>query len=129
LRALPAATVENFALSSSSATGLITDGQILPVPAIVQYQTGNFNHVPVLVGDAENEGAQLARSTAHGPCYDHRSDRSTTTTTGLKVKAVLDTTTYEKGIKITAAEMKRLNIQGEAFHPEWNYSVKPRSKS
>lgn len=54
---------------------------------------------------------------------------STTTTTGLKVKAVLDTTTYEKGIKITDAEMKRLNIQGEAFHPEWNYSVKPRSKS
>jgi hypothetical protein len=54
---------------------------------------------------------------------------STTTTTGLKVKAVLDTTTYEKGIKITDAEMKRLNIQGEAFHPEWNYSLKPRSKS
>jgi Rhodopirellula transposase DDE domain len=54
---------------------------------------------------------------------------STTTTTGLKVKAVLDTTTYEKGIKITDAEMKRLNIQGEAFHPEWNYSVRPRSKS
>jgi hypothetical protein len=53
---------------------------------------------------------------------------STTTTTGLKVEAVLDTTTYEKGIKITDAEMKRLNIHGEAFHPEWNYSVKPRAK-
>lgn len=53
---------------------------------------------------------------------------STTTTAGLKVEAVLDTTTYEKGIKITKAEMKRLNIHGETFHPEWNYSVKPRSK-
>jgi hypothetical protein len=53
---------------------------------------------------------------------------STTTTTGLKVEAVLDTTTYEKGIKITDAQMKRLNIHGESFHPEWNYSVKPRSK-
>jgi hypothetical protein len=53
---------------------------------------------------------------------------STTTTTGLKVEAVLDTTTYEKGIKITDAEMKRLNIHGESFHPEWNYSVKPRAK-
>ena len=31
---------------------------------------------------------------------------ATTTKTGLKVEAVLDTTVYEKGIKIRAAEMK-----------------------
>jgi Rhodopirellula transposase DDE domain len=51
---------------------------------------------------------------------------ATTTTTGLKVEAVLDTTVYEKGIKIRDAEMKRLNIRGEAFHPQWNYAVIPR---
>ena len=51
------------------------------------------------------------------------------TTTGLKVEAVLDIATYEKGVKITDAQMKRLNIHREAFHPEWNYSVEPRSRS
>jgi Rhodopirellula transposase DDE domain len=51
---------------------------------------------------------------------------ATTTKTGLKVEAVLDTAVYEKGVKIPDAEMKRLNIRGEAFHPEWNYVVTPR---
>ena len=54
---------------------------------------------------------------------------STSTKTGLKVEAVLDTTVYEKGIKIANAEMKRLNIRGDAFHPEWNYIIIPRPKS
>jgi len=54
---------------------------------------------------------------------------ATTTNTGLKIEAVLDTTVYEKGIKVTDAQMKRLNIRGEAFHPEWNYTIMPRQKS
>jgi len=53
---------------------------------------------------------------------------STSTKTGLKVEAVLDTTVYEKGIKITDDEMKRLNIHGDTFHPEWNYTVIPKPK-
>jgi hypothetical protein len=52
---------------------------------------------------------------------------ATTTKTGLKVEAVLDTTVYEKGFKIRDAEMKHLNIRGDAFHPEWNYTVVPRT--
>jgi Rhodopirellula transposase DDE domain len=51
---------------------------------------------------------------------------STSTKTGLKVEAVLDTTVYEKGIKIANAEMKHLNIRGDAFHPEWNYIIIPQ---
>jgi Rhodopirellula transposase DDE domain len=51
---------------------------------------------------------------------------ATTTKTGLKVECALDTRTYEKGIKVSAAEMATLNIIGEHFHPEWNYTVKPR---
>jgi hypothetical protein len=51
---------------------------------------------------------------------------ATTTKTGLKVECVLDTRTYEKGIKITKAEMASLAITGDAFHPEWNYTIKPR---
>jgi Rhodopirellula transposase DDE domain len=54
---------------------------------------------------------------------------ATTTKTGLKVEAVLDTTVYERGIRITNADMKRPNIHGDAFHPEWNYTVVPRTNS
>ena len=52
---------------------------------------------------------------------------ATTTKTGLKVASALDTATYEKGIKVSDAEMKALDIQGDAFHPEWNYTIRPRS--
>jgi Rhodopirellula transposase DDE domain len=51
---------------------------------------------------------------------------ATSTKTGLKVESALDTRVYEKGIKVTKAEMKGLDIRGDAFHPEWNYSVVPR---
>ena len=52
---------------------------------------------------------------------------ATTTKTGLKVESALDTRTYEKGIKVSDAVMKRLDIRGDAFHPEWNYSLMPRT--
>lgn len=53
--------------------------------------------------------------------------RATTPKTGLKAECVLDTRTYEKGIQVSDAEMKELNIAGNDFHPEWNYSISPRS--
>ena len=34
----------------------------------------------------------------------------------------------EKGIRIKKAEMKLLDIEGDAFHPEWNYTIKPRTR-
>ena len=51
---------------------------------------------------------------------------ATTTKTGLTVDCVLDERTYEKGIKVCDAEMDALDITGDAFHPEWNYTIKPR---
>ncbi len=51
----------------------------------------------------------------------------TTTKTGLKVECALDERTYEKGIRIKKAEMKLLDIRGDAFHPEWNYTIRPRT--
>ncbi len=51
---------------------------------------------------------------------------STTTETGLTVACRLDTNTYEKGIKVSDAEMARLNIHPAAFHGEWNYTIRPR---
>jgi hypothetical protein len=54
---------------------------------------------------------------------------ATTTKTGLKVECALDTRTYKKGIKVSKAEMKGLDIVGDAFHPEWNYTIRPRQQS
>jgi len=51
---------------------------------------------------------------------------ATSTKTGLKVESALDTRVYQKGVKVTTAKMKGLDIRGDAFHPEWNYSVVPR---
>ena len=51
---------------------------------------------------------------------------ATTTKTGLKVECALDERIYHKGIRIKKAEMKLLDIEGEEFHPDWNYAIKPR---
>jgi hypothetical protein len=51
---------------------------------------------------------------------------ATTTKTGLRIECALDTRTYEKGIKISDDQMATLNIEGDEFHPEWNYTIKPR---
>jgi DDE family transposase len=50
----------------------------------------------------------------------------TTTRAGLKVYARLDQGAYPDKIKVTKAELAAVNLQGHAFHPEWNYIVKPR---
>ena len=52
---------------------------------------------------------------------------ATSTKTGLRIESALDEQTYEKGIKVSDAEMDALNIHGDTFHPEWNYTVNPRT--
>jgi len=49
----------------------------------------------------------------------------TKTRTGLQVQAELDDTTYLKGVSISDAAMKALNIEGHEFHGEWNYTIRP----
>jgi hypothetical protein len=51
---------------------------------------------------------------------------ATTTKTGLTVRCELDTRSYPKGIKVSDKEMASVNIKGDAFHPEWNYTISPR---
>ena len=51
---------------------------------------------------------------------------ATTTKTGLKVESALDERTYEKGIKVSNAQIASLDITGDPFHPEWNYTIRPR---
>jgi len=50
---------------------------------------------------------------------------STTTNTGLKVKCRLDKKKYPTGIKISADDMKMINIKPHKFHGEWNYTISP----
>jgi transposase len=51
----------------------------------------------------------------------------TTTKTGLKIEAVLDENTYETGKKVTDEQMQQLTLEGDAFHPEWNYTIRPQT--
>lgn len=50
---------------------------------------------------------------------------STTTTTGLLVRAELDQASYAKGRKVTDKEMDALHLVRDDFHGEWNYRVVP----
>jgi len=52
---------------------------------------------------------------------------ATKTKSGLKVKAVLDTNEYETGVKVTKSEMDALRICQHKTHPDWNYTIEPRS--
>ena len=51
---------------------------------------------------------------------------NTPTTTGLTVKCRLDENAYGKGIKVTDAEMAKLNITQADFHGKWNDTCNPR---
>jgi len=53
---------------------------------------------------------------------------ATRTHEGLKIKAVLDESLYETGVKISQAQMKEVNIQPHKQNPEWNYSLLPHTR-
>jgi hypothetical protein len=50
----------------------------------------------------------------------------TTTKTGLKIAALLDTRHYDPGVKISDAEMAQLKVTAHKTHPQWNYTIEPR---
>lgn len=50
---------------------------------------------------------------------------STKTRTGLHVEADLDSHCYEKGIKVTDAELGAVRLKRDKFHGEWNYQIVP----
>lgn len=52
---------------------------------------------------------------------------STTTKEGLEVKAVIDQNIYPTKVKVTDAEMERINIKRDDFHGEWNYTIYPQN--
>ncbi len=50
---------------------------------------------------------------------------STTTKGGLKVRARLDTKSYETGIKVTDEELAAVKLERHETHGSWNYTIKP----
>jgi hypothetical protein len=49
----------------------------------------------------------------------------TTTQAGLVVEAEADTNRYPTGIKVTDEELYAVHLYRQAFHGEWNYTIKP----
>ncbi|WP_336216688.1 ISAzo13 family transposase [Nonomuraea sp. LPB2021202275-12-8] len=50
---------------------------------------------------------------------------ATTTTTGLRVQAALDTGSYPLGARVSDADLTALPLTRHAFHGEWNYTLHP----
>ena len=49
----------------------------------------------------------------------------TRTTTGLKVRAVLDRNTYPAGLKVDKKALANLQLRPATFHGDWNYTISP----
>jgi hypothetical protein len=52
---------------------------------------------------------------------------ATTSKTGLAVKSGLDPNSYPSGIKVTDKQMAELRLRRDAFHGDWNYSLRASS--
>ena len=50
---------------------------------------------------------------------------ATTTEEGLSVKCNPDTRNYPTGIKVADEEFRSINLYGDEFHPNWNYTILP----
>jgi len=51
---------------------------------------------------------------------------STTTQTGLKIRAAADLGSYPLRVSVTDEEMRNILITRHDFHGEWNYTIQPR---
>ena len=54
--------------------------------------------------------------------------RNTTTETGLRCRAVLDTNDYPTKVEITKEQRKMIRIKRSKILPQWNYTILPRRK-
>jgi Rhodopirellula transposase DDE domain len=51
---------------------------------------------------------------------------STTTRTGLRIRAGLDPARYPTGLTVSNAAFAELRLERDPFHGDWNYSIRPR---
>src|SRR5680860_1466657 len=54
---------------------------------------------------------------------------ATTTRTGLKIRAELDTNEYPTHIKVNDEELAAVPLKRHRFHGDWNYTINPPTKS
>jgi hypothetical protein len=75
--------------------------------------------------------SELSKNWAGRPLDSHETilkyARTTTTSTGLRVRAQLVRRPYEKGIRITDLQMRELAITKDKDLPKWNYTIVPSS--
>jgi Rhodopirellula transposase DDE domain len=76
--------------------------------------------------------SQISANWQGEPLRDHETVlnliRGTTTTTGLRCRALLDTTHYPTRLKITKEQKQSLRLKRSNVLPQWNYTVRPRTK-
>jgi hypothetical protein len=53
---------------------------------------------------------------------------STRTSTGLTVRCILDPQRYPKKVKVSDEQMATIRFTPEAFHGDWNYSIRPHDR-
>jgi hypothetical protein len=51
--------------------------------------------------------------------------RTTKTSTGLKIRAFLNSKHYHKGIKVSDQQMQQIVLKRYTQRPKWNYSIAP----
>jgi len=51
---------------------------------------------------------------------------ATKTSTGLEVYARLDPGSYPDKIRVPDDQIQAVNLHGDPFHPDWNYTIKPK---
>jgi hypothetical protein len=54
--------------------------------------------------------------------------RTTRSTTGFQCQAVLDMDEYATKLKVSAEDKKRVRLKPHKILPQWNYTIRPRSK-
>jgi hypothetical protein len=74
--------------------------------------------------------SQISRNWAADPSDSYEKAlkfiRTTTTATGLKVTAHLDTTDYPTGVKVSKRDLAQLSIRQRRVLPKWNYTISPK---
>lgn len=95
------------------------------IVSVCHYPPGTSKYNPV----EHRLLSEIGKNWAGKPLYNNETIikyiTRTKTTTGLKVKAYLDQTIYQKGIKVSDKEMKKINIKRHNILPEWNYTIYP----
>ncbi len=73
--------------------------------------------------------SQITKNWQATPLIDYETvykyTKSTKTTTGLRVNAILVDKKYKKGIKASEDDLKKLNIKYHEVNPSWNSTLYP----